>query len=132
MVIQYRLGEIIKTYMYQDSPWKFQFHIYQYSHFQNTTNVQCCVQQSERPRTFADWTIALTSFLLFSRRTFAGARFAERSTGWPAEIQNGGPMYSLCFWLQNLSFRLYFYKQWYKAFSIRTKQSILERFVGFK
>ena len=42
----------------------------------------------------------------------------------PAKIQNGDPMYSLCFWLQNFSFRLCFYKQWYKAFSISTKQSI--------
>ena len=29
----------------------------------------------------------------------------------PGKIQNGGRMYSLYFWLQNLSFRHYFYKQ---------------------
>ena len=40
----------------------------------------CCVQQSERPRTFADWTIENDVRRLFSRRTFAGARFAERCT----------------------------------------------------
>ena len=48
----------------------------------------------------------------------------NKTLGQPAKNHNGGPMYSLCSWLQNLSFRLYFYKQWYRAFSISTKQSI--------
>ena len=30
--------------------------------FDSSTQILCCVQQSERPRTFAYWTIALTSF----------------------------------------------------------------------
>ena len=32
----------------------------------------CCVQQSERPRTFADWTIALTSFSIVQSANVRG------------------------------------------------------------
>ena len=32
----------------------------------------CCVQQSERPRTFADWTISLTSFSIVQSANVRG------------------------------------------------------------
>ena len=55
----------------------------------------------------------------------------NKTPGQPSKIQNGGPMYLLLFWHQNLSFRHYFYKQCCNPWYISNKWSIYKRFVRF-
>ena len=62
----------------------------------NWTN-QCYVQQSERPRTLADWTIALTSFSIVQSANVRGSSLCWTqhwflfTKGWfvPSSVKNG-------------------------------------------
>ena len=69
---------LAKSYMYS---WKKACHFI-------GTNL-CCVQQSECPRTFADWTIALTSFSIVQSANVRG-----RSLSW---TQHWIPLRQECF-----------------------------------